>query len=79
MRAPITIDRALVERLVDLPNMEEALHATHKDVEECADKHRRRAIEAHNAATNIIVSRIVVGDFVVIARSKRASHKLSFK
>lgn len=78
VRAPLTLDRADAERLCDLPKLQEALHMMHKEVEEFVESRRQRAIEAHNAATNIVVPRFHVGDFVVVAKPKRPPHKLSF-
>lgn len=78
VRAPLSIERAVAERLCDLPKLQESLALMHKEVHELVEARRQRSIEAHNAATNVVVPRFQVGDFVVVAKPKKPPHKLSF-
>lgn len=78
VRAPLTITRAVAEGLFDIRKLQEGLNIMNKEVNELVDPRRQRAIEAYNAATNIVVPRFQVGDLVIVSKPKRPHHKLSF-
>lgn len=78
VRPSVSIDRAVAEKLCALPKLQENIHMMHKDVGELVEARLQRAIDAHNAATNIVTPKFQVGDFVVVAKAKKPPHKLSF-
>lgn len=76
---PILLDRARAEQRIDIESLQTSLDAMHKDVKTKVDNRRRRAIEAHNKATNIINPRFETGDFVLVRQAEKARHKLMFR
>lgn len=76
---PCSMERAVAERLCMIENIQTRLRDLHKDVNTRIDARRRRAIDAHNAATNIIQPHFEVGDFVIVCKAARPPHKLAFR
>lgn len=74
-----TLERTTAERICKIDEIQNSLHHMHKDVDIRISDRRRRAIEAHNAATNIVTPNFEVGDFVVICKAQRPANKLSFR
>lgn len=75
----ISISRGDAERLAQVENLQTDLHEMHRDVSERINARRKRAIDAHNAATNIIVPSFVVGDYVIVCKPTKREHKLAFR
>lgn len=76
--APIRIVQGDSERLVQVENIQRALHEIHKKVSAKINKRQQWAIEAHNAATNIMVPSFVVGDYLIVCKPTHREHKLAF-
>lgn len=79
VNTPYVVERGIAERICKISDIQEALTGLHKDVKKRIDSRRLRAIESHNAATNIVTPNFEIGDFVVICKATRPAHKLSFR
>lgn len=77
---PILLDPACAEQRVDIHNLQTSLCQLNKDVHLDTNARRQRAIKAHNRATNIVLPRFDVGDFMIVRQpDHRTMHKLSFR
>ena len=74
-----SLTRARTEQLIQINKLQEGLDALHKDVSDRIGKRRKRAIAAHNRATNIVAPQFAVGDFVLVRRQVTPGHKLAFQ
>lgn len=75
----IQLDRARAEQRADITCLQESLNDMHKQVKQNVDERRRRAIDAHNKATNICKERFHVGEFVLVRQAEKTRHKLTFR
>lgn len=75
----LTIDRARAEQRADITKLRCSLDDMHKQVKENVDERRKRAIDAHNQATNIQKERFYIGDFVLVRQAEKTRHKLMFR
>lgn len=74
-----SLDHARAAQVIAIRTLQDDLDNVHKDVSEAVSTRRKRAIAAHNKATNIITPSFDVGDFVLVRRSNDIGHKLRFK
>lgn len=50
----------------------------HRDVECVVSKSRLRSIANHNAKTNVSAANFSIGDWILLRRARKSTHKLSF-
>lgn len=68
-----------VRQVTNIDEVQKALDAMHKDVNERVDAERARQILKHNAKTNVLPANFTVGDFVLVRRAQKCKgHKLQF-
>ena len=75
----INFSEAEGQKLINIDALQNNLHHLHKDVSEKVSRRRRKAIAAHNKATNIVEPRFEICDFVLVRRAVDRGHKLQYK
>ncbi len=74
-----TLTLAQAQQAYSVSVLQKALDELHKDVGRRINTRRKRAIEEHNRKTNIVLPRFSVGEFVLVRRTDKTGHKLSFR
>lgn len=75
----ISLSHARALQLLEIAALQTTLENIHKEVEAAVYARRKRVIEAHNKATNIVTPSFSVGDFVLVRRAVDRGHKLKFR
>lgn len=76
--APRTLQRTAAERVFKICLLATYLHEMRKDVKERVSARRRRAVDAHNEGTNIVIPYFNFGDSVVAYRAEKTADKFAF-
>lgn len=74
----VTLDRLHAEQLVKIQELQLSLQDMHREVKTRISNTRMKAINAHNRATNIVKPNFQLGDFVLVRRRSKTTHKLQF-
>lgn len=79
-RSPLMeLSHTRASQLIKIEEVQTRLDEMHKEVEERVSSQRKNAIERHNRATNLQQPNFNIGDLVLVRRSNKNGHKLSFK
>lgn len=73
------MEQGRAEQVLSISKLQNDLNDIHKDVKKTTDLRRKKAISAHNKATNIVVPSFSIEDFVCVRRAHDRGPKLKFK
>lgn len=74
----ITLPESASKKIFNITALQNGLQKMHKDVAKKIRHRRKKAIAAHNKATNIVEPRFEIGDHVLIRRARERGHKLQY-
>lgn len=75
----VSIERAHMEQLVNIEELQVALDNMHRDVEKRVFYNRKKHTKEHNRRTNIVLLDFKLGDFVMVRTIGKAGHKMRFR
>lgn len=75
----LTMELIPAAEIMNFERLQPDLTARHKDVQVCANIHRKKALEVHNKITNIVTHNFSTGYFVLFRRGTDRGHKLHVK
>lgn len=77
-KASYTMQRHTAKRLANIAVLSMSLVDLQEEVRKQIDARPKRAIDAHIQATNILTPSLAVGEFLLICKPTKPTHKLEF-
>ena len=73
-----SLDEIRARQITNIGEMQKALEAVHREVQQRSDGSRDKSVAVHNARTNVQPLKLAIGDFVLVRAATKRGHKLQF-
>lgn len=74
-----TLEMTRAMQVMDIDTLQDTFDGIHKSVKEKVNSNRQKHIQIHNQKTNLVRPTFTVGDFVLVRRTRKKGHKMSFR